>query len=43
MEVAARGKWRAVANVNYAFAERYAGNSNAGMREAFSATWADWH
>jgi dolichol-phosphate mannosyltransferase len=33
MEVAARGNWRAVANVNYTFAERYAGNSNAGMRE----------
>ena len=33
MEVAARGNWSAVANVNYTFAERYAGNSNAGVRE----------
>jgi glycosyltransferase involved in cell wall biosynthesis len=33
MEVAARGNWRTVANVNYTFAERYAGNSNAGVRE----------
>jgi dolichol-phosphate mannosyltransferase len=33
MEVAARGHWNTVANVNYTFAERYAGNSNAGMRE----------
>ena len=33
MEVAARGHWRTVANVNYTFAERYAGNSNAGLRQ----------
>ncbi len=33
MEVSARGDWRTVANVNYAFAERYAGNSNAGLRQ----------
>jgi len=33
MEVAARGNWRTAANVNYTFAERYAGNSNAGLRE----------
>ena len=33
MEVATRGNWHTVANVNYTFAERYAGNSNAGMHE----------
>jgi dolichol-phosphate mannosyltransferase len=33
MEVAARGSWPRVANVNYTFAERYAGNSNAGLRQ----------
>ncbi len=33
LEVAARGNWRTVANVNYTFAERYAGNSNAGLRQ----------
>jgi glycosyltransferase involved in cell wall biosynthesis len=33
LEVAARGNWRTAANVNYTFAERYAGNSNAGIRE----------
>ena len=33
MEVAARGHWHTVANVNYTFAERYAGNSNADLRQ----------
>jgi dolichol-phosphate mannosyltransferase len=33
LEVAARGNWRTAANVPYTFAERYAGNSNAGLRE----------
>jgi dolichol-phosphate mannosyltransferase len=33
LEVAARGNWRTATNVPYAFAERYAGNSNAGLRE----------
>jgi glycosyltransferase involved in cell wall biosynthesis len=33
MEVATRGHWHTVANVNYTFAERYAGNSNAGLRQ----------
>ncbi len=33
LEVAARGTWSTAANVPYTFAERYAGNSNAGLRE----------
>lgn len=33
LEVAARGNWTTAANVPYTFAERYAGNSNAGVRQ----------
>ncbi len=33
LEVAARGNWRTATNIPYTFAERYAGNSNAGLRE----------